>query len=34
VMAAYEPHCTSVFECWTTQQLEAFVNALTDLRPG
>ncbi len=34
VMAAYEPHCTGVFECWTTQQLEAFVNALTDLRPG
>ncbi|MBA3299574.1 MAG: VWA domain-containing protein [Thermoleophilaceae bacterium] len=34
VMAAYEPYCTGVFECWTTQQLEAFVNALTDLRPG
>jgi uncharacterized protein with von Willebrand factor type A (vWA) domain len=32
VMQAYEPHCTGVFECWTTKQLEGFVNALTDLR--
>jgi uncharacterized protein with von Willebrand factor type A (vWA) domain len=32
VMAAYEPHCDGVFECWTTKQLEGFVNALTDLR--
>jgi uncharacterized protein with von Willebrand factor type A (vWA) domain len=32
VMQAYEPHCTGVFECWTTKQLEVFVNALTDLR--
>ena len=32
VMAAYEPHCNGVFECWTTKQLEVFVNALTDLR--
>ena len=32
VMAAYEPHCDGVFECWTTKQLEAFVNALTDTR--
>jgi uncharacterized protein with von Willebrand factor type A (vWA) domain len=33
VMAAYEPHCTAVFECWTTKQLEGFVNAIADLRP-
>ena len=33
VMAAYEPHCDGVFECWTTKQLEAFVNALTEQRP-
>jgi len=33
VMAAYEPHCDGVFECWTTQQLEGFVNAIADLRP-
>ncbi len=32
VMAAYEPHCTGVFECWTTKQLEGFVNAIADLR--
>jgi uncharacterized protein with von Willebrand factor type A (vWA) domain len=32
VMAAYEPYCDGVFECWTTKQLEGFVNALTDLR--
>src|ERR671914_1612238 len=25
VMAAYEPHCDGVFECWTTKQLEGFV---------
>ncbi|MFN2617767.1 MAG: VWA domain-containing protein, partial [Thermoleophilaceae bacterium] len=30
VMAAYEPFCDGVFECWTTKQLEAFVNALAD----
>jgi uncharacterized protein with von Willebrand factor type A (vWA) domain len=29
VMAAYEPYCDGVFECWTTKQLEGFVNALT-----
>jgi uncharacterized protein len=29
VMAAYEPYCTGVFECWTTRHLEGFVNALT-----
>jgi len=33
VMAAYEPHCDGVFECWTTKQLEAFVKAIADLRP-
>jgi uncharacterized protein len=33
VMAAYEPHCDGVFECWTTKQLEGFVNAIADLRP-
>src|SRR5918999_4101863 len=32
VMAAYEPYCDGVFECWTTKQLEGFVNALTDPR--
>ena len=30
VMRAYEPYCDGVFECWTTKQLEGFVNALTD----
>jgi uncharacterized protein with von Willebrand factor type A (vWA) domain len=30
VMAAYEPFCDGVFECWTTKQLEAFVKALAD----
>ncbi|MEJ7750657.1 MAG: VWA domain-containing protein [Thermoleophilaceae bacterium] len=33
VMAAYEPYCDGVFECWTTKQLEGFVNAISDLRP-
>jgi uncharacterized protein with von Willebrand factor type A (vWA) domain len=33
VMAAYEPYCDGVYECWTTKQLEVFVNALTELRP-
>ncbi|MEX2195643.1 MAG: VWA domain-containing protein [Thermoleophilaceae bacterium] len=28
VMSAYEPWCDGVFECWTTKQLETFVNAL------
>ena len=32
VMAAYEPFCDGVFECWTTKQLEAFVNAVAELR--
>src|SRR3954454_13909637 len=31
VMSAYEPFCDGVFECWTTKQLEGFVNALSDL---
>jgi uncharacterized protein with von Willebrand factor type A (vWA) domain len=33
VMSAYEPYCDGVFECWTTKQLESFVNALTNQRP-
>jgi uncharacterized protein with von Willebrand factor type A (vWA) domain len=33
VMQVYEPFCTGVFECWTTKQLEGFVNAIADLRP-
>jgi uncharacterized protein len=32
VMSAYEPFCDGVFECWTTSQLEAFVNAIAELR--
>jgi uncharacterized protein with von Willebrand factor type A (vWA) domain len=28
VMAAYEPHCTAAFECWTTGHLEQFVNVV------
>src|SRR4051795_7142997 len=32
VMRAYEPYCDGVFECWTTKQLEAFVNALAEVR--
>jgi uncharacterized protein with von Willebrand factor type A (vWA) domain len=31
VMAAYEPFCDGVFECWTTRQLETFVNAIAGL---
>ena len=27
-MAAYEPYCDGVFECWTTKQLEQFVNVI------
>ena len=34
VMAAYEPYCDGVFECWTTKQLEVFVNAIADLQVG
>src|SRR3954453_11809031 len=32
VMSAYEPFCDGVFECWTTKQLEAFVNTLANER--
>jgi uncharacterized protein len=32
VIQAYEPYCDGVFECWTTKQLEVFVNALADER--
>jgi uncharacterized protein with von Willebrand factor type A (vWA) domain len=32
VIKVYEPHCDGVYECWTTKQLEVFVNALTDTR--
>jgi uncharacterized protein with von Willebrand factor type A (vWA) domain len=28
VMAAYEPHTTAAFECWTTRHLEGFVNVV------
>jgi uncharacterized protein with von Willebrand factor type A (vWA) domain len=31
VMSAYEPFCDGVFECWTTKQLETFVNAIAEL---
>jgi uncharacterized protein len=34
VMSTYEPFCDGVFECWTTKQLEAFVNAIAELRSG
>ena len=34
VMRAYEPFCDGVHECWSTRQLEAFVNALADVRAG
>ena len=33
VMQAYEPYCDGVFECWTTKQLEGFVNAIAELGP-
>jgi uncharacterized protein with von Willebrand factor type A (vWA) domain len=33
VMAAYEPHCTGVFECWTTRHLEGFVNVVAGGAP-
>src|SRR5215217_5286033 len=32
VIRAYEPYCDGVFECWTTKQLETFVNAIADVR--
>ena len=28
VMAAYEPHVTKAFECWTTKHLEDFVDVI------
>ncbi|HLM30528.1 MAG TPA: VWA domain-containing protein [Solirubrobacterales bacterium] len=34
VMAAYEPHCTAAFECWTTKQLENFVNVVAGGTPA
>jgi uncharacterized protein with von Willebrand factor type A (vWA) domain len=33
VMAAYERHCTAVFECWTTRHLEQFVNVVAGGTP-
>jgi uncharacterized protein with von Willebrand factor type A (vWA) domain len=33
VMAAYEPHCTAAFECWTTKHLENFVNVIAGGTP-
>jgi uncharacterized protein with von Willebrand factor type A (vWA) domain len=33
VMAAYEPHCTAAFECWTTRHLEGFVNVVAGGTP-
>ena len=33
VMAAYEPHCTAAFECWTTKHLENFVNVIAGGAP-
>ena len=33
VIRAYEPYCDGVYECWSTRQLEGFVNTLADLRP-
>jgi uncharacterized protein with von Willebrand factor type A (vWA) domain len=34
VMAAYEPYCDGVFECWTTKQLEQFVNVVAGRPPA
>jgi uncharacterized protein with von Willebrand factor type A (vWA) domain len=34
VMAAYEPHCTAAFECWTTRHLEEFVNVIAGGTPS
>jgi uncharacterized protein with von Willebrand factor type A (vWA) domain len=33
VMAAYEPHTTAAFECWTTRHLEGFVNVVAGGAP-
>lgn len=32
VIGVYEEHCTGVFECWSTKQLEGFVRELTASR--
>ncbi len=34
VMAAYERHCTTAFECWTTKHLESFVNVIAGGTPA
>ena len=34
VMAAYEPHVTQAFECWTTTHLEHFVDVVAGGRPA
>ena len=34
VMAAYERHCTAVFECWTSKHLEDFVNVVAGGTPA
>ncbi len=34
VMAAYERHCTTAFECWTTKHLEDFVNVVAGGTPA
>ncbi len=34
VMAAYEPHATRAFECWTTKHLEEFVNVVAGGAPA
>ncbi len=34
VMAAYERHCTAAFECWTTKQLENFVDVVAGGTPA
>lgn len=34
VMSAYEQHCTRALECWTTQHLEEFVDAIAGEAPG
>jgi uncharacterized protein len=34
VMSAYERHCTTAFECWTTKHLENFVNVVAGGTPA
>ncbi len=34
VMAAYEPHTTRAFECWTTRHLEQFVDVVAGAPPA